>query len=113
MKKVLKKRKDVVFFIKLYPLKMHKDAQRKSESIQCEYAKDPEKGLKMLEDAFAKRSIPDPVCKTDVIEGNIKLAERLGITGTPTLILQDGRVLSGALKAEQIIELLEKKHKDR
>jgi len=100
LKKIVEERKDMAFFIKLFPLKMHKDAYRKAVAIQCE------KSLKLLEDAFAKKEIPDPGCKTDTIDKNIKLAERLGITGTPTIVLQSGRVLSGAIKAEQLINLI-------
>jgi thiol:disulfide interchange protein DsbC len=101
MKKVIEKRKDIAFLIKLYPLPMHKDAKRKSESIICS------RSLQMLEDALANKPIPDPNCKTDVIDKNIKLAEKLGIRGTPTIILNDGRVTSGAMKAEDLIGLIE------
>jgi thiol:disulfide interchange protein DsbC len=103
VKKIIEKRNDIAFFIKLFPLKSHKDAYRKSKAIQCE------KSLKLLEAAFQKKKIPDPLCDTDVIDRNIKLASELGITGTPTIILQDGRILSGAIKAEQIIEYIEGK----
>lgn len=103
MKQVLEKRKDIVFHIVLYPLKFHKDAKRKSESIWCE------RSLEMLEDAFAKKPIPDPTCETDVIDKNIALASRLGITGTPAIIFDDGRMVSGYITAGKIIELLEQK----
>ncbi|GBE02213.1 thiol:disulfide interchange protein DsbC precursor [bacterium BMS3Bbin06] len=103
MKQVLEKRDDIVFFIKLFPLKMHKDARRKAMAIQCE------KSIKLLEAAFEKKKIPDPTCKTDAIDKNIELATKLGITGTPAIILQDGRVLSGAITAKQIIEYVDGK----
>ncbi len=103
LKKIIEQRKDIAFFIKLFPLKMHKDAYRKSVAIQCK------KSMEMLEDAFAKKDIPDPECKTDVIDRNIELAGKLGITGTPTIVLQSGKVLSGAIKADRLIELIEEK----
>ncbi|MEC4684203.1 MAG: DsbC family protein [Nitrospirota bacterium] len=103
LKEIIEKRKDIAFFIKLFPLKMHKDAYRKAVAIQCS------KSLQLLEDAFAKKEIPDPECKTDIIDKNIQLAEKLGITGTPTIVLENGKVLSGAIKAKQLIELIEKK----
>lgn len=109
MKQAIEKRKDVAFFIKLFPLRMHKDAYRKSKAIQCENLKDSAKAMRLLEDVFEKKQIPDPVCETDVIDSNIKLAEEFGITGTPTIILRDGRVISGALKAEQILEYIDGK----
>ncbi|UCG79038.1 MAG: thioredoxin fold domain-containing protein [Nitrospirota bacterium] len=100
MKKVLETRKDIAFHIVLFPLSFHKDAKRKSESIWCE------RSLDMLEDAFDKKPVPDPACKDDVIDQNIALAGRLGITGTPAIIYSDGRLVSGFINAEKIIELL-------
>ena len=102
IKKVVEKRKDIAFYIKLFPLtKLHPDAYWKSKSIICE------KSLKLLEDNFEKKSIPKPSCETDVIDKNIKLAERLGISGTPTSILPDGSVLTGSLQADKLIELID------
>lgn len=103
LKEVIEKRKDIAFFIKLFPLKMHKDAYRKAVAIQCK------KSLQLLEDAFAKKEIPDPECKTDIIDKNIELAGKLGITGTPTIVLENGKVLGGAIKAGQLIELINDK----
>ena len=103
MKKVIEKRKDIAFYIKLFPLSMHKDAARKSKAIACENS------LAMLEDAFAKKPVPDPKCDTKVIDENLKLGEKLGIQGTPNLIFPDGRVAPGALDADKIIEAVDKK----
>ncbi len=103
LKKVVKERKDIVFFIKLFPLKIHRDAYRKAKAIQCENS------LKLLEDAFNRKKIPDPTCETDVIDRNIKLAQKLGITSTPTLVLEDGRIIVGVLKAKDLINIIEKR----
>ena len=103
----MQKRKDITFYIMLYPLRFHKDARRKAESIWC--ARENGKALDMLEDAFAKKPIPDPSCKTGVIESNIELARKLGITGTPTLIFSDGRMVGSYLTAEKIIEMVDRK----
>lgn len=101
MKKVAAKRKDIVFHIKLFPLKMHKDAYWKSKSIVCS------KSLKLLEDNFEGKAIPKTECDTNEIDENIKIAESLGITGTPTIILPDGRVHSGMLPADKLIKLID------
>jgi len=102
IKKVVEKRKDVVFYIKLFPLtKLHPDAYWKSKSIICE------KSLKLLEDNFEKKPIPKPSCETGVIDRNIKLAGSLGISGTPTSIMPDGSVLTGSLPADKFIELID------
>ncbi|RME63372.1 MAG: hypothetical protein D6778_09710, partial [Nitrospirae bacterium] len=66
----------------------------------------------LLERSFKKQPVPDPKCKTDVIDKNIALAKELGITGTPTIVLPDGRVIRGFIKAEQLLELLKKTPKE-
>ncbi|MBF0565828.1 MAG: DsbC family protein [Nitrospirae bacterium] len=100
----LKKRKDVGFYIVLYPLTpIHPDSYRKSKTIICE------KSIKLLNEAVEGKAIPDPKCDTRVIDENIKLAEKTGITGTPTVIMPDGRIVRGALKMEDILKKLENK----
>ncbi len=39
---------------------------------------------------------------THPVDRNVALAERLGISGTPTLIARDGRLLAGAVGLPQI-----------
>jgi len=60
----------------------------------------------MLEEAFAKKEVPKPECDTKEVDSNIKLAEALGITGTPTLVLPDGRVHTGMMPARQLIDFI-------
>ena len=102
MKKVLEKRKDVAFYIMLFPLPMHKDAYRKAKAIICE------KSLSLLDDAFEKKQIPDPKCETTAIDDNIKLGQKLGISGTPAVIFPDGSNVPGAMPAEDIIKKIDK-----
>ncbi len=102
MKKVVEKRKDIVFFIKMYPLKMHKDAYEKAKAIVCE------KSLQLLDDAFARKSLPPAKCETSVLDDNIKLAEKFGIRGTPAIIMPNGVVIPGALEADALIASVEK-----
>jgi len=101
MEKVVKERKDIAFYIILFPLRSHKDAYWKSKSIVCNQS------LKMLEDAFARKEIPRTDCDTKEIDANIKLAESFGITGTPTMVFMDGRVHTGTLPASQLITLIQ------
>jgi thiol:disulfide interchange protein DsbC len=103
MKQVLQARKDIVFYVLLDPLSFHKDAYWKSKTILCN------RSLKMLEEAFARKEIPCLECDTKEIDANIKLAESFGITGTPTLVLPDGRVHSGTLPAKQLIAFIQGK----
>jgi thiol:disulfide interchange protein DsbC len=102
MKKVVAERKDIVFYIKMYPLPMHKDAYDKAKAIVCE------KSLALLEDAFEKKPLPKPKCETTAIDENIKLAQKLGISGTPAMIFPDGKLVPGALDAKAIIEKIGK-----
>jgi thiol:disulfide interchange protein DsbC len=101
MEKVLQERKDIAFYIILYPLRFHKDAYWKSKSILCS------KSLKMLEDAYAGKEIPRLECDPREIDANIRLAEALGITGTPTLVLPDGRIRNGSMPAQQLIDFIQ------
>lgn len=103
MKKIIEKRKDIAFFIKMFPLPMHKGADEKAKAIVCE------KSIALLEDAFANKEIPAPKCTTSVIDDNIKLASKLGISGTPAIIFPDGRLIPGYLEADALIQTLEKK----
>lgn len=95
-------RKDIVFYIKMYPLPMHKGADEKAKTIVCE------KSLELLEDAFAKKELPKAKCDTKAVDENIKLAQKLGINGTPAIIFPDGRVVPGALDSKAIQERLGK-----
>jgi thiol:disulfide interchange protein DsbC len=103
LKQITTKRKDISFFIKLYPLEMHKDAYWKSKSIVCKNS------LQLLEDCFNKKEIEKTDCKTDEVDNTIKLAKSLGITGTPAIILPDGRFRTGALPEEALIGLIDGK----
>lgn len=103
IKKILEKRKDIAFYIKMFPLtKLHPKAYEKSKAIICE------KSLNLLEDSFAGKSLPEPKCKTSGIDENIKLGEKLGIRGTPAIILPDGGVIPGYKDADSLISLIDK-----
>jgi thiol:disulfide interchange protein DsbC len=102
MKKVVEKRKDIAFYIKLFPLPMHKDSYKKSKAIVCE------KSLALLDDAIEKKPLPEPKCETTVLDDNIKLAEKLGIRGTPTVILENGIIMQGPKDADSIISAVDK-----
>lgn len=100
MKIVVKNSPDVVFYIKLYPLKMHPQAYGISKSIICA------KSLRMLEDSFNNRPVPEPGCETSVVDNTLKLVTSLGINSTPTMVLPGGTVVSGYKTAEKILEII-------
>jgi thiol:disulfide interchange protein DsbC len=103
MKQVVKEREDIAFYIKMYPLPMHKTAYDKAKTIVCE------KSLSLLEDAFERKTIPPPQCDTSVIDENIELAKKLGISGAPAIVMPDGRLISGYRDAKTLIELIDNK----
>jgi len=103
IKQILPKRNDIAFEIILNPLPMHKEAYKKAQAIQCS------KSAEMLDDAFSGKSVPEPMCPPDIIEKNRELAKSLDFNGTPTLVRNDGTVLSGYLPEEKLIEWIDKK----
>ncbi len=100
IKKILKSRDDIVFFIKQYPLPIHPKAYKKSMALVCNQSPS------LLDDAFEGKNIGAPTCATDVVDKNIKLAKKLGIGGTPAIILPDGRLLPGYVDAETLEGLI-------
>jgi thiol:disulfide interchange protein DsbC len=100
LKKVVSENKDIAFYLELMPLKFHPDSYWKSQSILCA------KSIQRLEQNFEKRPIPKPDCETKVVDETLKLARELGITGTPTLIMPDGRVVVGGRDADKIMDLV-------
>lgn len=105
MKKIIEKRKDIAFLIKLYPLPIHPQAYDKSRTILCE------KSVKLLEDAFSGKELAKPKCEAKEIDANIKLAGELGIRGTPAIILPDGRLVPGYVDADALLKILEEGEK--
>lgn len=102
MKEIVKLRKDISFHVKLFPLvKLHPQAYEKSKTVQCKDS------IKLLDDAFEGREVPKAECDTKVLDENIKLAEKLGISGTPAIILPDGRVVPGYMDAQKLINLMD------
>ncbi len=102
MLKIVKTRKDIAFYIKMFPLKIHPDAYERAKTIICT------KSDKMLTDSLAGKPLPPPLCETEQVEKNRELGQRLNIDSTPTLIFPDGKVVVGYMPADQILLLLEK-----
>ena len=103
MKQVIEKRKDIAFYMILYPLPMHKDAYKKAQAVLCK------KSQALLDDAFSGKPVPEPACGKEQVEKNLALARELDINGTPTLIREDGTMLSAFLPADKLIEWIDGK----
>jgi thiol:disulfide interchange protein DsbC len=105
MKKVVAKRQDIAFFIKMYPLPMHKGSYEKAKAIVCE------KSVAVLDDAFAKKPLPEAKCASTAVDDNLKLVEKLGIRGTPAIIMPNGIIIPGSKDADSLIEVIDKSAK--
>jgi thiol:disulfide interchange protein DsbC len=103
IKQISEKRKDIAFYIKMYPLEMHKDAYWKSKSIVCKNS------LQLLQDCFDKKVIEKTDCQTTEVDDTLKLAQSLGLNGTPAIILPDGRLRVGAMPEAELIRLIDGK----
>jgi thiol:disulfide interchange protein DsbC len=103
MKKVVAERKDIAFFIKMFPLPMHKDAYEKAKAIVCE------KSLRLLEDSYEHKPLPKAKCRTSAVDDSIAAGKKIGVNATPTLILPDGRMITGVSDAEALIADIDRK----
>jgi thiol:disulfide interchange protein DsbC len=101
IRKAVAKDPDVAFLVMPYP-RNPKDmaTYRKCQAVICA------KSEKLLDDAYAGKALPEPACKTGAVDETIRLTERLRIEGTPTMILPDGRMVSGYMEAEALLALL-------
>ncbi|HEC86147.1 MAG: hypothetical protein DRR08_00745 [Candidatus Parabeggiatoa sp. nov. 2] len=76
---------------------------KKMVSVWC--AKDRQQAMT---DAKARRQVKPAWCKNPV-KSQYELGQRIGITGTPAMVLSNGELLPGYLPADKLIPLLESK----
>ncbi len=101
IKKAAAKDADTAFYVMPYP----RNAMDKATYLKC-LALVCAKSEKLLDDAYAGKELPAPSCKSDAVNETMKLAGRLKIPGTPTMILPDGRLVSGSMEADAVLALL-------
>jgi thiol:disulfide interchange protein DsbC len=108
MKQVVSGRKDVVFMLKMLPLvQIHPEAYKKSQVVVCALGESNEKALALLEDAYAKKPLPEPSCQTDAIDKALELGREIGLTGTPAMFFPDGRKIPGAKSAAELNKIID------
>lgn len=92
---------NITVYLFLYPV-LGANSVEKSKAIWC--AKDPASAwhATMLNDQAPSGAS----CNTGAIDRNLELGRRHKITGTPTLIAQDGTRVPGAINTSQIEKLL-------
>lgn len=102
LKKLVSMEPDLAIYIKMYPLKMHHQAYDKARVILASGS------LDMLNKAFAGETLPPPGEKDrkEPVDETVKLAESLGIRGTPSLVLPDGKLVIGFRDAKRLQSLL-------
>ena len=101
IKKAVEMDPEVAFHVMPYPRnKNDKATYGNCLAVVCA------KSEKLLDDAFAGKKLPAPSCKSDAVDETMKLADRLKIQGTPTMILPDGRLVSGSMEAGALLALL-------
>lgn len=101
LKSVVKADPNIAFQIKLMPLKMHPNAYGICKTILCS-----ENPLSVLEASFSGAPVVASACPTTKVDESMATAQRLGITGTPALILPDGTLLPGYKKASDLLAIL-------
>lgn len=94
MKKLIEKRPDIVFFLKLFVM-VSPDA-KKVKSIVCSGS------LSVLEDAYEHKEVADKDCTTKELENNRSFADTNGLTAAPALIFPDGSLQLGFSDADAL-----------
>jgi thiol:disulfide interchange protein DsbC len=74
---------------------------RKTVSVWC--AEDRQQALT---DAKAGKPVPEKTCDNPVAD-HFELGQALGVNGTPTLILEDGRLIPGYVPAARLVRALD------
>jgi thiol:disulfide interchange protein DsbC len=82
---------------------MHKDAYPKAQAALCE------KSAALVDDAFTGKAVPEPKCSNEALERVIAMGRGLNVNGTPTLIREDGTLMSGTMPADKLIEWIDGK----
>ena len=102
--KDLQKVNNVTVHVMLIPI-LGADSVEKSRQIWCSADK-----AKAWTDWMQRDMLPKgpASCNTDALTANLDFARKYRITGTPTLVFEDGTRVPGAINAQQVEELLAK-----
>jgi thiol:disulfide interchange protein DsbC len=93
---------DVTIYLYMFPIdQLHPQAKAKTVGVWC--AKDR---VRAWEDLVRRNVVLPGQCEHPV-DRNVALAESLGISGTPTIILSDGTLVPGAVSLERLEQQLQ------
>lgn len=100
--KTLQEVTNVTVYTFLYPLEsIHPGAMAKSKRIWCA----PDRQATWSAWMLNKKELPQGSdCNTEALNTLVKLGEKLKVTGTPTLIFEDGHRVPGSIDKEQLEE---------
>ena len=93
---------DAAIHVMLFPLPMHPGAYDKSRTVL------ETKSLELMDKAFEGKDIPKPAKDSSkaAVDEIIKFANANGISGTPTMVMPDGRIEVGMRDAETLKKML-------
>jgi thiol:disulfide interchange protein DsbC len=106
LKLLIKEDPQLAVYLLLYPLDIHPTAAARSDNIICASKTDMAKALRMLEQSFAGKELIPGECGKRYSRQTIKQATELGIGVTPSLVLDDGRLILGMKKKDELAALL-------
>jgi len=102
LEKELPKLDNVTIHVFLYPLvSIHPNAYTNAVAVWCSSDR-----LKAWHDKMLRDIVPPARSCANPVDRNLALGEKLDITGTPTMIFQDGTVFAGAVSADRIEAML-------
>ena len=97
--KTLQEVNNVTVYTFLFPLEsIHPGATDDARKIWC--AADRAAAWRDL--MLNKKTPPEAKCKTEQVDALVKLGEKMKVTGTPTLIFEDGHRVPGAIDKNQL-----------
>jgi hypothetical protein len=96
MKKIIEKRTDVAFFLKLTLIRKSPELERKSRAIVCS------KSLSVLDEIFEGAATPTTDCQTKELEENTAFMEANGFNGVPVTVFPDGSIQVGFVESSTL-----------
>lgn len=94
--------KDLTITVYLYPI-LGEDSRTKARNVWCAKDRAQVWSRWMLENVTP----PTAQCDASAIEANVAFGKEKRITGTPATILANGTRVSGAVRADQLAQLIE------
>jgi len=109
LEKLLKEEPQLVVYLIVFGLDRHPDAFWKTNSIVCKSKENMEEALKLLEMSYQGKEVPKINCDKNYAEANKKIANNFDVSKTPTIILPNGKVISGWRTKEDLKKLINSK----